>query len=418
MKPLGTIFFTFAVATTLCVSAVGVDAANLPVEAPLRIAFMNPMSGAQAGIGAATLAQVKFDAERLNKKGGADGHPIEIVDFDNKANAQQTAIQLEDAINQKFDYVMLNGGEDVASVLLHQVDLHNKQNPSSPILFLNSTANRTVFTGARCSFWEFLFDANSRMKEKIAAKWVAEQPNITKVFLINSNDQYGYNYAKYVTQFLKADDPNVKIVGSVFVPLQKVKDYTPYITQISASGANAVMTGLWGPDMTLLTKSASDLHLRAPIMTFYSVLPGAPQALGQTGVGRTYLVWLWNGDYKDPAMAEREVSLKSKTGYDYFDLRFTYTLDMLRLAANKAHSVRPEKIALALEGLHFHGPTGEVWMRAEDHQLQVPLYVSVFSRNMKYGYGKTDHLNFHALEKFSAVQAELPSTCQMRNRPG
>jgi branched-chain amino acid transport system substrate-binding protein len=46
----------------------------------------------------------------------------------------------------------------------------------------------------------------------------------------------------------------------------------------------------------------------------------------------------------------------------------------------KAHSTDPIKIAYALEGMRLAGPTGEAWMRAEDHQLIAPIYVMSFAK--------------------------------------
>ena len=73
---------------------------------------------------------------------------------------------------------------------------------------------------------------------------------------------------------------------------------------------------------------------------------------------------------------------------------------MLALAIERAQSAEPMKVALALEGLRYMGPTGEVWMRPEDHQAMMPLYGTVFAKagtpGVKYdaegtGYGwKTD----------------------------
>ena len=38
----------------------------------------------------------------------------------------------------------------------------------------------------------------------------------------------------------------MKVVGDELIPLGKVKDFSPYITKIKASGAQALLTGNWG----------------------------------------------------------------------------------------------------------------------------------------------------------------------------
>ena len=60
-------------------------------------------------------------------------------------------------------------------------------------------------------------------------------------------------------------------------------------------------------------------------------------------------------------------------------------IDMLADAINKAGSTDPLKVALALEDMHYTDLDGqENIMRKEDHQLLMPYYVGVFSKDVKY----------------------------------
>ena len=56
---------------------------------------------------------------------------------------------------------------------------------------------------------------------------------------------------------------------------------------------------------------------------------------------------------------------------------------MLVKAMNAAQSTDPMKVAKALEGMRTQGDTGELWMRADDHQLMQPLYISTFVKTGK-----------------------------------
>ncbi|HAR60066.1 MAG TPA: branched-chain amino acid ABC transporter substrate-binding protein, partial [Alcanivorax sp.] len=47
-------------------------------------------------------------------------------------------------------------------------------------------------------------------------------------------------------EMLKEKRPDIEIVGNDFHPLAKVKDFTPYVSKIQSSGADAVITGNWG----------------------------------------------------------------------------------------------------------------------------------------------------------------------------
>ena len=52
---------------------------------------------------------------------------------------------------------------------------------------------------------------------------------------------------------------------------------------------------------------------------------------------------------------------------------------LLGVAARKAGSVEPKKVAFALEGLKAPGILGDVEMRAGDHQLLAPLFIMSFA---------------------------------------
>ena len=56
--------------------------------------------------------------------------------------------------------------------------------------------------------------------------------------------------------------------------------------------------------------------------------------------------------------------------------RQRWLIYMLAAAIEKAGTADPIPVAKALEGMTFDGPLGPVTMRAEDHQLQMPLVVS------------------------------------------
>ena len=87
---------------------------------------------------------------------------------------------------------------------------------------------------------------------------------------------------------------------------------------------------------------------------------------------------------------------------------------------DKAGSTDPMKVAFALEGMTYGGPTGNSWMRAEDHQMIAPLYILSFVKagqsGVKYdeegtGYGwKTEVL-------IEAKDIIPPMKCSMERPP-
>jgi branched-chain amino acid transport system substrate-binding protein len=74
--------------------------------------------------------------------------------------------------------------------------------------------------------------------------------------------------------------------------------------------------------------------------------------------------------------------------------------------------------AKALETGKFMTPMGEMSMRAADHQVQMPLVVSVVSKDAKYKADGTD-MGFKPVKVFSAEAISVPAqaSCKMQ-RPG
>ena len=85
---------------------------------------------------------------------------------------------------------------------------------------------------------------------------------------------------------LKRKRPDIQIVGDDLHPMQKVKDFSPYIAKIKASGADTVMTGNWGADLALLIKAAKDADLKANFYTYYAPPPACRTAMGAAGADR------------------------------------------------------------------------------------------------------------------------------------
>jgi branched-chain amino acid transport system substrate-binding protein len=75
--------------------------------------------------------------------------------------------------------------------------------------------------------------------------------------------------------------PDIEIVGDELHPLGRIKDFAPYAAKIKASGAQAVLTGNWGNDLTLLVKAARDAGVDARFYTFYGNAPRRARGIGE-----------------------------------------------------------------------------------------------------------------------------------------
>ena len=71
------------------------------------------------------------------------------------------------------------------------------------------------------------------------------------------------------------------------------------------------------------------------------------------------------------------------------------------------------KVARALEGLKMPTSLGEVEMRADNHQILQPLYVSTLAKGQKYDVEGTGLGWKHRRSRSTARPTALPTTCKM-----
>ncbi|WP_163355613.1 ABC transporter substrate-binding protein, partial [Escherichia coli] len=88
--------------------------------------------------------------------------------------------------------------------------------------------------------------------------FLAKDPKVKKVYLINQNYSFGHQVARAAKEYLKRKRPDIEIVGEDLHPLAQVKDFSPYVSKIKSSGADTVITGNWGSDLALLIKAGKD----------------------------------------------------------------------------------------------------------------------------------------------------------------
>ena len=390
----------------------------------LKIAYIDPLSGPFANTGAQGLAEFQFYAEQLNKKGGVLGKKLEIVPFDNKVSPQESLNQFKRVTDQGIRYITQGNSSAVALALSDAVSKHNERNPGKEVLYLNYAAVDPALTNEKCSFWHFRFDADADMKMEAMTALMAKNPKIKKVYLIQQDYSFGHAVAKAAREMLKRKRPDVQIVGDEFHPLGKVKDFSPYVAKIKAAGADTVITGNWGNDMSLLVKAGKDAGLDVDWYTYYAGGLGTPTAMGEAAAGRVKIVAEYHSNVANNKAAGWDTAYRKqapKGNPDFYFLRGKAMFDMLVDAIKKAKSDDPKKVAYALEGMKMQGDLGELEMRKTNHQLIQALYVFTLQKSAARGGPKEAKIDMEGsgLAPVTDVRVEpyvtvTPTSCVMK----
>ena len=388
-------------------------------EDTIKIGYTDPLSGPFAQVGQQILQNAQYALDYVNAHGGALGRKFELVVFDNKSQPSEELIALKSITDQRIPFVMQQAGSNVSAALIDGVNKNNERNPDNRILYLNVGGRATDLTNEKCSFWQFRFVANAEQMALMMVK--ALPPDTKKVYLLNQDYIFGQSVQRDAARFLAQYRPDIEIAGNELIPLGKVKDFSPYVSKIQASGAQALITGNWGPDLTLLVKAGMDAGLNTKYYAFFAGLAGTPTAIGPRGEDRVVTVEETNPNLidalGDPAMRQWMEQFRSSHQFDFYADRFLSVFQFLQAAIEKAGSTDAVKVAEALEGMTRKDLLGhEVTIRADDHQELIPAFVSVFTKDVKYDAEKTG-LGFKPVATYEGKDLALPTSCKMK-RPG
>jgi len=396
-------------------------------SAPIKLALIEGLSGPFANTGEAVVRNIAWAVDRVNARGGvktAQGlRPMALERYDSKGQSDEALSALKSAIDDGAQVVLQGNSSANAAALIDAINKHNEREPAKRVLFLNYSAVDPALTNEKCSFWHFRFDAHADMRMSALMQVLQQDKTVKSAYLIGQDYSFGQAVLREAKRQLADKRPDVQIVGDELHPMGRVKDFLPYAAKIKASGAQAVITGNWGNDLTLLVKAAREAGYEGKFYTFYGNALGAPAALGDAGVGRVIAVADWLPNVPGQASEAFYKSFRqrfAKPSEDYVHVRMQLMVEALAQAVEKAGSTDPVAVALALEKarVSMAGQTGT--MRAQDHQFQQPLVVGVMERQGTAGVPfdvEGSGYGFKVIRQIKPEQASMPSTCTMV-RPG
>lgn len=381
----------------------------------VKIAMIEGLSGPFANVGQNQLKSWQFVAEHFNGAKNPAGVTFEIVGMDSKGSPQEALNTFKAAVDQGFRYIAQGNGSGAALALSDAVTKHNARNPGKEVVYLNYAAVDPALTNEKCSYWHFRLDADTSQKMEALTSFMKDQPKVKKVYLLNQNYSHGQQVAKYFKEGINRKRPDVQIVGDDLVPLGQVKDFAPYVAKMKQAGADTIVTGNWGQDLTLLVKAMNDAGLKIPMYAYYAAVSGTPTVLAAGGDAEVYQISYAHSNYTGEMGALTEAYQK-KFGDDFYTFSIYNGIKLMSEGMAKAKSTDPVKVAAAMSGMRFKGFNGESEMRKLDHQMQQGLYISKWQKvdaKNKYSVEKTG-FTFAPVKYIESYVASTPTSCDMK----
>ena len=405
---------------TLCLPALAQVRSAAP---PVTLALVEGFSGGNANGGEAVFRNLVWAVERVNARGGArlpgGDRPLALVRYDSKGQVEDALSALRAAIDNGSRFILQGNSSAVTAALIDAINKHNEREPSRRVLLLNYSAVDPILTNEKCSFWHFRFDAHADMRMAALMSVLREDRAVKSVYLFGQDYSFGQSVLREARRQLGVQRPDVAIVGDELHPLLRIKDFAPYAAKIKASGADAVMTGNFSNDLTLLVKAARDAGFEGKFYTFYGNALGAPAAIGEAGLGRVIAVadWLPNMPTRESEAFYQAFRRRyPDPADDYVHMRMQLLVEALAAAIGSAGSLDVSRVASALETTRVALSGQGGWMRAEDHQFQQPLVVGMMDRQGTPGVQfdvEGSGYGFRVINALAPARAEMPSTCRM-----
>ncbi|MGE4044441.1 MAG: branched-chain amino acid ABC transporter substrate-binding protein [Acetobacteraceae bacterium] len=385
-------FRSFLGLIAAAVLALGVASGPVVAQDTIKFGYSELLSGTFAQVGDQGIKTIQTVIDNVNAKGGVLGKKIELVALDNKGQPAEALINLQKMVDDGIQIMLNCGPSNVASALIGGVEKNNARNPDRRILYVNCGALAPELTNEQCTFWHFRFSMHAGQQSEIMVRAIPK--SITKVYVLNQDYIFGQSAQRDTKKFLTSIRPDIQIVGEEMIPYGKVKDFSPYVAKIKASGAQALVTGNWGPDLYLLVKAGLEAGLPVDYYTFLGHLAGSATAIGPAGDGRVHSVVSSHDnlgiELKNPDLTAFIDNFRKKFDFDFIFGDRRMAIEMTVAAIAKAGTTDPLKVAQALEGIVVTDAAGQkATMRKDDHQILLTYYGVVFTKDVKNDSEKT-----------------------------
>src|SRR5579859_6080878 len=339
---------------------------------PLKIGILTDQSGALKEYGLEYTQGFALGLKyATNGSMTAGGRPLTTIVRDDASKADTSASQARDLIENQG--VELLAGSASSGV---EVQLQKIASDSNMILMAGPAASAAI-TSTNFNLDTFRVCRNGA-QDFIALASVLKSSGVKKIVVLAADYDFGHTGAQSAEAAYKP--LGLDFAPPIFAP-QNTTDFTPYLQQVLASGADALQPIWAGASSVTLYQQINELGVnkKLTIINAFNSNPIMKAATTPDQVGGIgFIVY----HYTLPHTAVNDwLVLHHQQDYNgtYPDL-FTEcgfaTAQAIVAALNKTNGDTSTKAMIpALEGLAFDGPKGAYYIRPSDHQVLLPAYI-------------------------------------------
>lgn len=227
-------------------------------KGPIKIGAVLDVTGVGASLGVPEQNTLTMLAEQLNADGGINGREVELIIVDNQSTEDGAAKATSKLIESDKVDLIIGASRTGPSLAMRPIA------EAAKIPMISVAANVAIVEGSE---WVF----KTAQNDVVVLETIlndAEKKGYTKLALVRDATGFGEGVADYITE-LGAERGITLVTTEAFEP--SATDFTPQMTNVRASDADAVI--IWGinPSAGLAQKAYVQLGVNKPVYQSHGI---------------------------------------------------------------------------------------------------------------------------------------------------
>lgn len=230
---------------------------------PIKIGAFFALSGPAAFIGTPTKLVAEMVVDKINKEGGINGQPLQLVVGDDESDPTKALVVAKRLVEVE-KVVALVGPTTTDTGMAVKKYLEEKQIPTVMTVGGDPVIMEGVHGGRDFGTARWIFKSPQRSSVAVTKVYeYIKARNIKKVALITASDGFGRDGRGWLTKL--AGQYEVEIVAEEsFEP--RDADMTTQLTKIKASPTQAIICWTIGPAGSIVAKNVKQLAITLPLV--------------------------------------------------------------------------------------------------------------------------------------------------------
>lgn len=312
---------------------------------PIKIGFIGPLTGDASSIGTVNKAAVEVAVEEVNKAGGINGRPLEVIYEDGQCNAKAAINAANKLINVNKVPVVIGGLCSTETAAFAPAAMKNKV-----VVFSYGSSAPSLSKTGKYFFRSYPSDA---FQGKFAAEYAYNTLKARKVAMVYHISEWGTGIKEVFEKRFK--ELGGKILGAEGTP-QENRDYRTPLTKIKNLGADLIYFPAYPEGSIVALKQAQEIGIKTRILGADAW--GDPK-LQQAVSGKGDLLFT---EPDTPLSEGFKTKVTTKSGGKEVPLGSAQAYDNVKIIAEvmKKAGADTEKIQEMLRQLRYTGVSGTV----------------------------------------------------------